>query len=93
MTIIVVQVRNKQNDNIVQNDSKKDNVNIYVKIHYHITSFDLKTSLNLKNIAQKRLNVQYFHEKMVISYIILYLVGFELFNLFIFNTSNKILLF
>lgn len=95
MKIIVVQVRNEPNDNIVQSGFNKDKVNIYVQIHYHITSFDLKTPLNLKHIAQNRLNVEYFHEQMVISYIILYIVGFELegFKLLIFNKSNKIRIF
>lgn len=95
MKIIVVQIKNKQNYNIVQKGFNKDNVKIYVQIHYHITSFDLKTPLNLKNIARNKLNIEYFYEKMVMSYVILYSVGFELkgFNLHIFNTSNKICIF
>lgn len=95
MKIIVVQIKNKQNYNIVQNGFNKDNVKIYVQIHYHITSFDLKTPLNLKKIARNRSNIEYFYEKMVMSYVILYSVSFELkgFNLHIFNTSNKICVF
>lgn len=88
MTILVVQVRSKQNGDI-------NDVNINVIIHYHITSFDMKTSLNLRNIARNGTNVEYFHKRMVICCIILYLAGLELegFNLFIFNKSNKICMY